>query len=154
MNVRVDVAGQNEFAGAIDSRTPSFGPVEALRFPNSGDTISVDQDYRILNNLAVARIDQRPAGKRDFFSRSAAGEREPELGRAHAERDEQDWESHEKRADVREKFAEERHHAEDERRLHADEPHAGADRKPGHESVDRDAAHPRGHLSREARERA
>src|SRR5207244_1797091 len=75
MNVRVDVAGQNEFAGAIDSRTPSFGPVEALRFPNSGDTISVDQDYRILNNLAVARIDQRPAGKRDFFSRSAAGER-------------------------------------------------------------------------------
>ena len=78
------------------------------------------------------------------------GEGEPEFSRAHAERDKQDRERDQERADVGEELSKKRHDAEDKRRLHADQPHPGANRKSGHDSVDCDTAHPGSHLSPEA----
>ena len=46
--------------------------------------------------------------------------REPEFCRTHAQRDQQDGNRNQERADIWQKLAEKREHAKDERRLHAD----------------------------------
>ena len=80
MDMRVDVARQNEFAFAVDDRSPSFGPHEALRFTNFRDTISVDQNYRVVDDLIAIRIDERSAGERDFLRAHGAREDQQDKG--------------------------------------------------------------------------
>ena len=56
----------------------------------------------------------------DLVNQHNNADGEPELGRAHAQRDQQNGNGNEKCANVRKKLAKEREHAEDECRLYSD----------------------------------
>ena len=66
VNVRVDVAGQNEFAGATDLFTKRGGILSAHR--DALDLVAVDHDRRIRHHLAVGGINYGCANERNSLS--------------------------------------------------------------------------------------
>ena len=63
--MRVDVARQNEFAGAIDLLAEPSGILLAHR--DAFDLVTVDHHRRVRQHFPVARVNHRRADERNSF---------------------------------------------------------------------------------------